>query len=281
MEILFLGTAAAEGIPALFCRCETCAVARKRGGKDIRSRTGFLINRHLMIDITPDIMMHQRLYDLDLAAVDTLCITHSHTDHLNDADLCFRSTKNYAVIPGEKPLNVYANKKSCEVIRNCMVFDFNSDEDFSLNINEIASGSVIQSAELSVTALDSYHDTRENCLFYLVTEGEKTFLQINDSALPKEDFEPALARALEGRELGLVSMDCTLCRREGTVNHMGIADNIQVKKRLLAAGLADEKTLFFSNHFSHCGHMNHNELQEALAPHGIAPAYDGMIMDLK
>ena len=36
MKLKYLGTAAAEGIPALFCRCEMCAYARKAGGKEIR-----------------------------------------------------------------------------------------------------------------------------------------------------------------------------------------------------------------------------------------------------
>jgi phosphoribosyl 1,2-cyclic phosphate phosphodiesterase len=71
MEILFLGTSAAEGIPALFCRCETCLNAEKSGTYDLRSRCGYLINRHFMIDITQDILLHKRLYNLDLAAVAT------------------------------------------------------------------------------------------------------------------------------------------------------------------------------------------------------------------
>lgn len=33
MEIQYLGTAAAEGLPALFCDCETCRKARNIGGE--------------------------------------------------------------------------------------------------------------------------------------------------------------------------------------------------------------------------------------------------------
>ena len=36
MEIQYLGTAAAEGLPALFCDCETCRKARNIGGKEVR-----------------------------------------------------------------------------------------------------------------------------------------------------------------------------------------------------------------------------------------------------
>jgi len=34
MKVKILGTAAAEGWPALFCRCPACQRARKLGGKN-------------------------------------------------------------------------------------------------------------------------------------------------------------------------------------------------------------------------------------------------------
>jgi len=44
MEIQYLGTAAAEGFPALFCDCETCKKARNTGGKDVRTRTQSIVD---------------------------------------------------------------------------------------------------------------------------------------------------------------------------------------------------------------------------------------------
>ena len=38
MKIAYLGTSAAEGIPALFCHCDVCKYARKYKGKNIRTR---------------------------------------------------------------------------------------------------------------------------------------------------------------------------------------------------------------------------------------------------
>ena len=49
MKITFLGTAAAEGIPALFCNCQCCTEARRRGGKNLRTRSQSLINDDLLI----------------------------------------------------------------------------------------------------------------------------------------------------------------------------------------------------------------------------------------
>jgi phosphoribosyl 1,2-cyclic phosphate phosphodiesterase len=47
MELLFLGTAAAEGIPSMYCNCDTCRIARIKKGKNIRNRSAVLINKVL------------------------------------------------------------------------------------------------------------------------------------------------------------------------------------------------------------------------------------------
>ena len=44
MELQYLGTAAAEGWPALFCDCRICRHARETGGKELRTRTQSLVD---------------------------------------------------------------------------------------------------------------------------------------------------------------------------------------------------------------------------------------------
>ena len=278
MEILFLGTAAAEGIPALFCRCAVCLNAGGLGGREHRSRCGFLINQRLMLDLTPDCMHHKLRYNLDLAAVEVLCLTHSHTDHLNVADLCYRATDCYAHIPDEKPLRVYGNQKCCAVIRQGLDFEFGQAEIPSLELHEIGVKSVVECGALTVTALRARHDPREDCLFFLVREGDAAFLQMNDTALPGEELERDLAEALGGRKLNAVSMDCTHGKMQGTSGHMGMAENFTLKKRLIASGFADSGTRFIANHFSHNGCAGYEESAGLLAPQGIVPAYDGMVL---
>ena len=58
MKFQFLGTAAAEGMPAVFCRCETCEKARALKGKNIRSRAQALINDDLLLDFSSDTYWH-------------------------------------------------------------------------------------------------------------------------------------------------------------------------------------------------------------------------------
>ena len=50
----FLGTGAGEGIPNPFCTCRICEYARKHGGKDIRTRSSFMLDRHTIIDMGAD-----------------------------------------------------------------------------------------------------------------------------------------------------------------------------------------------------------------------------------
>lgn len=58
MKLKYLGTAAAEGWPALFCHCEACKKARKLGGKNIRTRSQAIADNRLLIDFCADTYMH-------------------------------------------------------------------------------------------------------------------------------------------------------------------------------------------------------------------------------
>lgn len=87
MEIQYLGTAAAEGLPALFCGCEICNQARKAGGKEVRTRTQSLIDNKILIDFPPDTYTHAISYGLELGQIGHLLVTHSHMDHFFPVEL--------------------------------------------------------------------------------------------------------------------------------------------------------------------------------------------------
>ena len=81
MKIQYLGTAAAEGWPGLFCRCEVCRRAREAGGKNIRTRSQALIDDAILMDFPPDTYLHMLRDGLPLPEIRTLLLTHSHQDH--------------------------------------------------------------------------------------------------------------------------------------------------------------------------------------------------------
>lgn len=87
MRLKYLGTAAAEGWPALFCRCEACERARVLGGKNIRTRSQAIIDDRLLIDFCSDTYMHVLEQHVPLENIRHVLITHSHNDHLYVSDL--------------------------------------------------------------------------------------------------------------------------------------------------------------------------------------------------
>ncbi|MGH2371237.1 MAG: MBL fold metallo-hydrolase, partial [Chloroflexota bacterium] len=112
MKLTFLGTAAAEGFPALWCRCERCTVARQRGGRNLRFRAAALVNDDLLLDAGPDIVASAIRLGVDLAPVQALLVTHPHADHLDPTIFSWR--RKGFVTTTLPVLHVYAGQKSLD-----------------------------------------------------------------------------------------------------------------------------------------------------------------------
>ena len=90
MKFKFLGTAAAEAVPALFCECEYCRKATINKGKDIRRRASYLLDDDTLVDFGPDAFHQSLLFDVDLLKIKRILFTHCHEDHLNPIELLWR-----------------------------------------------------------------------------------------------------------------------------------------------------------------------------------------------
>ena len=122
MEILFCGTAAAEGWPALFCICEACTRAREIGGKEVRSRAAYMLDDRIRVDFGPDSNLHQQKYSLAFDKLEHLLVTHSHDDHWFVQDLGYRR-KGFSVIR-ETALKVWGNEKVANKFTNTLGGDW-------------------------------------------------------------------------------------------------------------------------------------------------------------
>ncbi len=87
MKLKYLGTAAAEGIPGLFCNCRVCRNALSVRGREIKTRSQSLVDGKLLIDLPADTYMHVLNYGLDLREIHHCIITHNHSDHFYPNDL--------------------------------------------------------------------------------------------------------------------------------------------------------------------------------------------------
>lgn len=271
MKITFLGTAAAEAMPATFCNCKYCIEARRLGGKNIRTRSQSIIDGKLLIDLPADTYYHFLLNGIEADKISDLLITHSHGDHCYPTELFLR-TPPFAHGMRAKTLNVYCGKGA---------FDKISKEGDPKNV-ALRRVSAFESFETEngykVTALPARHAQGDDALFYII-EGEKTLLYAHDTGYFYDEVFDFIAQ--KGFKFDLASFDCTnvdiTISDDGS--HMGIENIERVIARLEAIGAIDGGTVKVINHFSHNANPLYHVLEERVADKGWLVSYDGMSVE--
>ena len=278
MILHYLGTAAAEGVPGMFCACSVCETSRERGGKNIRSRSQAIVYANalgegdpdecLLIDFPPDTYLHIIREGLRLEKVGHLLITHSHSDHFYPMDLKYR--RGIFANPNPPfPINLYGNESVHDVYMD-KVHDPNYN---SFVFHVVENFMPFNAGVYMVTALPALHARSERCLIYMVEYGGKQLLYANDTGIfPEQTWE-----YIAGKNFDLISLDCTSCvMKEGT-NHMGLPDAIEVGARLKELGCLKDSTQIVLHHFSHNGGVCHDEMVEIAKEHGFGVSYDGSV----
>jgi phosphoribosyl 1,2-cyclic phosphate phosphodiesterase len=273
MKLTYYGTAAGEGWPGLFCNCSLCKAARELKGKNIRTRSQALINDDLLIDLPPDTNMHSLVYGLDLSTVDNLLVTHSHSDHLNPTDIeLLREPFAY-----KRPniFHIYGNRQ----VREKLWSEVPGLEEVEskVSFHEARPFYPIAVKDYIVVPLLALHDRQEECLFYQITQNNKTILYAHDTgAFPEATMDYLKANKVH---FDLVSLDCTTQSEEDGKYHMGLVDAVKEKQRLIDLGLGDESTKWVVNHFSHNGLWLHDKMVEEADQYGFLVSYDGMAIE--
>ncbi len=284
MKITYIGTAASEGLPALFCQCPVCTAARKHMGREFRGRAGICVNDRLLIDFPPDIYHGAAHAGVNLADIEDIVVTHSHEDHFDAYELSTRREPVYCTrtTPGE--LHVYGNRKTADVLRAYVPIDETGHGGFrGLAFDYSKPFEPIETAAgVTVYPLLADHDRNEECRMMLLIEKStgKAFLYAHDTGrFPEETLA-----FLKDKRCDLISLDCTnvLLGDENDRNHMGIRANIAARDLLKQNGTADETTRFIIHHFSHNGFVpngeyhTQSEIEQTAADLGFTMAYDGM-----
>lgn len=265
MYITYQGTAAAEGAPAIYCDCDFCRYARAAGGKEIRMRSGALIDGVLKLDFGPDAYAQSLRFGHSYAAVNHVFITHSHPDHLAADDLARVTAPDaYRKIP----LTVWGNERVGELLA-----PYVAAKKGMLAFRRIRPFESCEADGYTVTALRAVHAQKEEALFYLIEKDGRSLLYAHDTdEFTEEDME-----FLKNRRINLISLDCTNGRLDlDYIGHMGVSDNLRMREKLLAIGAADENTQFVANHFSHNGLAPYGELERMLK--GFIVSYDGLTL---
>ena len=278
MKLTYLGTAAAEGWPAIFCNCEYCVRAKELGGKNIRTRSQALINDDVLIDFPADTYSHMLNNKLDLSKVKYCFVTHSHIDHFEPTDLIMRMESCFAHDMKEPTLHIYGNKAVLDRYKH---FVHDTDEEEippSVTVNEIEAYDVTSAGRYTVTALPAFHAPKETPFVYIITDGEKTILYLHDTGLLFDEVYDYLEK--NGIKADLVRYDYTYGALPSAGGHLGLDSVPVVKERLTKIGVCNESTVHIVNHFSHNGMLLHDELCEEAAKLGFLTSYDGMVVEI-
>ena len=276
MKIKILGSGGGEGFPALFCCCEHCREARRAGGKSIRTLSQTLINDDLLIDFPYDTSAHCINFGMELGEIGNVLITHSHSDHYVPIMLgvrggVFAHNMKYEKINfyGPADLKEICDKEEIgEKIRENIVF------------NEMTHGVRRHIGDYLVTSISALHAPERGSLNYVIEQGGKSLLYLIDSGYPtdetlkylKENFAPFDA----------VIMDATMgvAPAGAYIYHMGFAENIMLREKLLALGMAGESTRFIAAHITHNKAETHEKTEAFFEGTGIEVSYDGFEFEI-
>ncbi len=319
MQLTFLGTAAAEGYPAIWCRCERCVVARARGGPNLRFRSSVLVNDDLLVDPGPDLVAASIRLGLDLANVQGVLITHLHDDHVDPTALYWRAP-GFAVPPLPEalvvgtapslrrlhdrngvPLNADATRMRLHVATHGERLEVRTGGPHAVDPRARPERSLSASG-IPATGPSRHYEVIVVPASHAGPDDEASFFAIRQVLGPEAEGRtggdaPAILYAtdtgpfsagawavLEG--LGAAGWRYDTAIIDGTLGlgnpgtaHMNLDQVARQHEELERRGLLRPGARRMAHHFSHNGTPPHEELVAHLAPMGIVPSYDGLTID--
>lgn len=257
MRLTLLGTGTSFGVPQIGCRCPTCTSPDPR---DRRTRTSALIEtrgKRLLIDTPPELRL--QLVAAGVDHVDAVLFTHGHADHVHGIDdLRALSLRLGAMLPayGSRETMAELATKFPYIFDPSIVVPVGTSKP-ELAARVLAPGTVVPIDGVPVLPLALPHGVHE-VFGYRV--GPVAYLT-DVKAVPD-----GVVAALEGLEVLVLS---ALLSRPHPL-HLSISEAIETAQRIGAR----------RTYFTHLTHEFTHQALAAMLPPGIAPAYDGLVIDL-
>ncbi len=272
MKLQYLGTAAAEGFPGMFCSCEACERARKAGGRNIRTRSQAVIDDCLLIDFPADTYHHVLTHGLALEKIQHCIITHSHSDHFYPADLEMCRV-GFAHLRNNSTFNVYGWTDVYEKSEK-MVKEYYLNNENRVVTHLIKPFETFMIENYSITPLPADHDRKSSPVIYAISDKKSTLLYAHDTGLLKDEVWEWLKKS--EMYFDFVSLDCTGGILTGWESgHMGIDTCCKFADKLKQIGNADGATKFCLNHFSHNCLADYDDIIPYAQKYGFDVSFDG------
>lgn len=261
VEVLVLGTGAADGIPNPFCRCATCADHRDRG--ELRTPTSILIDSRLLIDPGPEATRQVSRNGADLTELVAILIGHAHDDHFDPAILLHRSWVCQA------PLEVVGPAPVTAIAAQWI------GPDSAVRLRTVTAGDEFDLAGFQIRALAANHEAFGEALCYLIQrEGQAVLYATDTGPLPEATWS-----ALAGTHLDLILLEETFGFEPHSSGHQDLASFAATLARLEEIGARTEKSLAVAVHLAHFNPPA-AQLHAALAAVGAELVPDGTLLQL-
>jgi len=271
MKLTYLGTAAAEGFPAVFCNCKYCIEARKLKGKNIRTRSQSLVNDDLLIDIPPDTYMHFLQNNIEAHKIKYLIITHSHSDHFYYDELKMRHSP-FAHDMSNQTLEIFCSQSVYNIFQKNGIHE-------NTKVTLISPYEKLNFGDYTITGLPARHMNENEALIYII-QSDKTILYAHDTGyFYDEVFEYIKNNNIK---LDMISLDCTHVNTSVSDQnkHMGLENTQRLVYRLSKIGAVSNKSLIYINHFSHNANPLHHLLENMVEDMGFKVSYDGLTVEI-
>jgi len=256
VRLVFLGTGTSYGVPQIGCRCRTCTSADPR---DRRARTAALVEaggRRLLIDTPPELRL--QLVAAGVGSVDGVLFTHAHADHVHGIDdlraISMRQRGRLEIFGSAETL--------AEIARR-----------FGYIFDETPAQPGTSKPELTARPLDADRETEIAGMAVLplaLPHGDRTVFGYRMGALAYLTDAKAIPEMVRARLTGLDVLVLNALLPRPHPLHLSIPEAVDA-----AARIGARRT--FLTHLTH--DTPHAELAARL-PAGIAPAYDGLVIDV-
>lgn len=259
MEVIFLGTGTSQGVPMIGCNCGVCVSSDSRNQRTRASIHVIMDGLHVQIDAAPEFRL--QCIREKLARLDLFILTHGHADHIAGMD----DLRRFCDLIGGEALTVYSTDEGMERVRAMYPY--------AISNRPIAKGYAAFKLAPMPLKIDLPQGTIQSTLlphggvntlgliFCERSSGRKFVYYTDCKSVPPAAME--LARDADALVLdGL--------RPQPHPSHMSIAEALLVARDL---GVA-------ATWITHLTHLNDHAQLAAALPAGVAPAFDGLRLQL-
>ncbi|MBA2626470.1 MAG: MBL fold metallo-hydrolase [Gemmatimonadales bacterium] len=257
MRVTFLGTGTSFGVPQIGCECVVC---RSADPHDRRTRSAALVQSGettILIDTPPELRL--QLIAAGVRRIDAVVYTHEHADHVNGID----DLRMFSVRQGS-PLPLYGPPETLERLREGFryIFDdevrpYHGTSKPSLELRPLEPGVEVHVAGVPMLPLAFSHG---HLRVFGYRFGRLAYLT-DVKAVP--DAERKLLRGLD-----VLALNALWWRPHPT--HLSIPEAIETARAVGAA----------RTYLIHLTHETGHAALSAELPPGIAPAHDGLIVEV-